>query len=419
MSRRFQQSEMQFGSDSFLDVIANIVGILIILTVLVGLQVARQPPEDPNVVTEVSASAVESVAGVSDERRETLRARQAELTASDLRIGTLTARLTELNQELLVSRQQLKDLENQLQGQVLDIRHREAALRTVDQEAEQLKMQQASLSIEVSEQSAARERTDARFASANAELTVLRTRVEALRQTVEKQDAAVLLVVRQLNEAKDQKVELEENVRQVITETQALREVLQAEAKNTPPADRLQHRLSPVGQTVSGPELHFRVSQGRVSHIPLDELLERMQTQLRSRSAMVMRYGRTEGTVGPVEGYLLSYTAEGDGGSMLAAVQNGETSFRIRVSRWALTNTSSLPEERVEDAVRPGSRFRQTMEASPLDSSVTFWVYEDSFDDFAALREYAHAQEFRVAARPLPEGTPIVGSPNGSTSTAQ
>ncbi|MCA9085200.1 MAG: hypothetical protein KDA81_14145, partial [Planctomycetaceae bacterium] len=42
MSRRSAESSQEFGSDSFLDIIANIVGILIILIVLAGLKVARQ-----------------------------------------------------------------------------------------------------------------------------------------------------------------------------------------------------------------------------------------------------------------------------------------------------------------------------------------------------------------------------------------
>ncbi|MFO0918379.1 MAG: hypothetical protein U0872_08700 [Planctomycetaceae bacterium] len=42
MSRR-PRSESQFGSDSFLDVVANIVGILIILIVIAGLRVSQSP----------------------------------------------------------------------------------------------------------------------------------------------------------------------------------------------------------------------------------------------------------------------------------------------------------------------------------------------------------------------------------------
>ena len=43
MSRRTQRPELEFGSDSFLDVVCNIVGILIILIVVVGVRLQRQP----------------------------------------------------------------------------------------------------------------------------------------------------------------------------------------------------------------------------------------------------------------------------------------------------------------------------------------------------------------------------------------
>ena len=43
MSRRRPKGELQFGSDSFLDVVANIVGILIILIVIAGLRVSQTP----------------------------------------------------------------------------------------------------------------------------------------------------------------------------------------------------------------------------------------------------------------------------------------------------------------------------------------------------------------------------------------
>ena len=47
MSRRFSSGDPDFGSDSFLDIVCNIVGILIILIVVVGVQVQQQPPESP------------------------------------------------------------------------------------------------------------------------------------------------------------------------------------------------------------------------------------------------------------------------------------------------------------------------------------------------------------------------------------
>jgi hypothetical protein len=52
VARREQTSEPAFGSDSFLDVTANLVGVLIILIVLVGLRVAKFPPRPAAVEAE-------------------------------------------------------------------------------------------------------------------------------------------------------------------------------------------------------------------------------------------------------------------------------------------------------------------------------------------------------------------------------
>ena len=43
MSRRATQGETGFGSDSFLDIVANIVGILIILIVIAGIKMSQAP----------------------------------------------------------------------------------------------------------------------------------------------------------------------------------------------------------------------------------------------------------------------------------------------------------------------------------------------------------------------------------------
>jgi hypothetical protein len=48
MSRR-HSGENEFGSDSFLDVLANMVGILIVLVVIAGIRVVRGPDLPPPV----------------------------------------------------------------------------------------------------------------------------------------------------------------------------------------------------------------------------------------------------------------------------------------------------------------------------------------------------------------------------------
>ncbi|MDR3198462.1 MAG: hypothetical protein LBU34_11395 [Planctomycetaceae bacterium] len=51
--------------------------------------------------------------------------------------------------------------------------------------------------------------------------------------------------------------------------------------------------------------------------------------------------------------------------------------------------------------------------------TVTVWVYPDSFEEFMELKRFLYAQGYRVAARPLEFGVPISGSPRGSKSAAQ
>ena len=138
-----------------------------------------------------------------------------------------------------------------------------------------------------------------------------------------------------------------------------------------------------------------------------------------TRRTAVMRFNQFDGVVGPVDGYTMSYTVEKDGPSTLEALQSGDGITRLNVTRWTITPDESLVAETIEEAVRPGSRYRQRIETALPDSVVTMWVYPDSFKGFSTLREVAHGLQLRVAARPLPEGTPIVGSPSGSRSTAQ
>src|SRR5258708_26917009 len=54
MSRK-NRSEEEFGSDSFLDVLANIVGILIILIVSAAARVERGPAASPTISAEEPA----------------------------------------------------------------------------------------------------------------------------------------------------------------------------------------------------------------------------------------------------------------------------------------------------------------------------------------------------------------------------
>ena len=73
----------------------------------------------------------------------------------------------------------------------------------------------------------------------------------------------------------------------------------------------------------------------------------------------------------------------------------------------------------MKQALTPGSLFYTALRSAPTDTTLTFWVYPDSFGSFRELQTFAHQHGFKVAARPLPDGMLIMGSPSGSKSLGQ
>ncbi len=244
-------------------------------------------------------------------------------------------------------------------------------------------------------------------------------RVAALQRTVDSRNEKTRSLGQALATAASSAHEMQEQLRTAVVETLQLQEVLEQNQQAAVPKDRLEHRLSPVTKAAEKAELHFRVINGRVSQIPIEELLERLKAQVQVRRSTVMRFNQFEGTVGPVGGYNMTYVVEKEGPTTLEALQSGDGRTRFNVTRWTIVPDDGLADETIEEAVRPGSRYRQIVETASPDTVATMWIYPDSFTGYSPLREVAHSLMLRVAARPLPAGTPIVGSPNGSQSRAQ
>ena len=91
MGRRSQRPELEFGSDSFLDVICNIVGILIILIVVVAVKVERQPIAQ----AEALANAAQVAPAIPDRESEYAQ-HQSDLEALKLQHSQVASRLQEL-----------------------------------------------------------------------------------------------------------------------------------------------------------------------------------------------------------------------------------------------------------------------------------------------------------------------------------
>lgn len=400
MSRRTQRGELEFGSDSFLDVVCNIVGILIILIVVVGVRVQRQPLQQEQTSTEPAQLASADYTARAQAVAERERAQTAALAAAASR-----------RDEVSRSQQQLQQENSKLEADLKLARGEAAA---IDQELADIRAQQAASDAASKEQLSRRSRQLA------SERTALQERIQQLAESLEKTGTSKRDVEAALVSLQQKHQTTERSRQRAIVETQKLEELLEGlHEKKAQPASRLEHRLSPVTRAVEADEYHFRLEHGQISRIPLNELLERLKDQVHARRAAILKFNQFEGSVGPVAGYSMKYSVEKEGPSPLEALQTGDGRIRVNVSRWEIVPEESRVEESVEAAVLPGARFREQLETCPPDSVITLWVYEDSFAGFPALRELAHSLALRIAARPLPPDAPIVGSPNGSRSTAQ
>lgn len=400
MSRRTPRGELEFGSDSFLDVVCNIVGILIILIVVVGVRVQRQPPQQEQRNT---APTPQPVAADQAQLASDAAARERSQTAA---LNNAASR----RDELVRSQQQLQQESSQLEDD-LQLARTEAA--AIEQELSEVRRQQAE------RDAADQERLSRRSRQLAGERTAIQARIASLTKSLDSTDTQKRSLDAALVSVQEKQQETKKSQQGALVETQRLEELLEELTPKTQPSNRLEHRLSPVTRAVEADEYHFRLENGRVSRIPLNELLERLKAQVLSRRAAILKFNQFDGAVGPVGGYSMKYTVEKEGPSPLEALQTGDGRIRVNVSRWEIVPEETRIEETVEAAVQPGARFREQLETCPPDAVVTLWVYEDSFAGFPPIRELAHSLSLRVAARPLPPGSPIIGSPNGSRSTAQ
>jgi hypothetical protein len=338
MPRSAQHDANTPGHDSFLDVVANIVGILIILVIVAGLRTRN--------------ATVEAASSGEDIQQE-IRALEGEkATAGSLR------------GEVFKASAQIEDL------------NRERALRQKERD-------RMALAVAAWEH---------RLQSHRAELNA------------DQQDAYDLRLA--LSKARVQLDQLE-------------RERDRAQAAEPAPT-RIESLPTPLSKTVDDHEAHFQLRAGRVAFIPMDELIETFKAHARQRANRLLTQQEVTDTVGPQGGFRLRYTMERR--EIAQASGNGrvQVGSYAQLKRFTLIPVSNELGEPIDEALAPGSRFRQAI--AKLDrkrATITIWTYPDSFAEFRRLKEDLFCQGFPTAARPLPHHVPIGGSPQGTKSAAE
>lgn len=336
MRRFFTQPDEAVNSDSFLDIVASVVSIMIIMVVLEGSRIKNEP-----VSLSLPASSPAMVEWEKDAAVE--RNMRTDIVKADAEVGAL---------------------------------QREIAGR---------RLQRDVLATTVS---------------------AVEQKLQQYRQRLDTTKRADFDRTRSLSESRSQLEQLVHEREQV---------------ENTPAAPVVVESYpTPLSRAVDGPEAHLLISNGRVVFVPVEPLLEEFQTQARRQVYKLRDQPELTDTVGPIGGFRLRYTLERQDISAETMEETGRGGSYVRLRRWVLVPVLDEQGEPVRLALQEGSDFRRALvKILPGRTAVTIWVYPDGFEAFRQIRKELYRLGYAIAARPLPSGTPISGSPDGSKSAAQ
>jgi hypothetical protein len=188
-------------------------------------------------------------------------------------------------------------------------------------------------------------------------------------------------------------------------ELQRLGQTLTSVVKPSPSV--IQHLPTPMAKTVFGHEIHFRLMGGRLAYVPMTEMIEDMQKDAPRKIDKLRSHSRIEESLPVRDGFGARYSIRREG--------NGAAFEEI----YLLDAEENLGEP-ADQALKSTSLFRSRLSGNdPKRTTVTFWVYPDSFDQFRAIKTELFKMGYLTAARPIPMGVPIGASPEGNRSSAE
>lgn len=340
MARPVPQETEPVNADSFLDIVASVVCIMLIMVLMVGMRIRKTPVEPA-----LSPEAVQANAAL-----EKVQAEERSLRAD-------VAKVTQ------------------------EIRH-------VEQETEARAVHRDILATAV--------------AGMEHDLSTRRSQMDAQSQADFDAAHAVTEACRQLDDLSRQRARVE---------------------TSRPEPVVVESYPTPIGRIVDNDEIHFHLRQGRVACVPVEKLVLAARDDARRKADKLVDHDDlpelTE-TVGPVDGFRFRYTVERF--DRVEELPGGRAVRHtgLRITEWTVIPVTAELGEAVDEALAPDSALRRVLAGHKSDkTTVTLWVYPDSFDAFRLLRKELHRLGFGVAARPLPEGVMIAGSPKGSKSMAE
>lgn len=346
-----KKDSLDAGQDSFLDIIANLVGVLIILVVIVGAQAASSV---------VSLSENEPVV---------------------------------VEDEIDFEKQQAE---------------RKAELSTMQSEATKLRVDHAKL-----EQQANDEKMLAQDLA-----TKRHSMLMAIESVNEKHQSQKQKLLEQLDDRQKRQLQLESEKIRLVSRLESIEKEINAVSATQIESvvETIDHYPNPIAKTVFSNEVHFRLEGGKISYVPMDELVGQMKSEVRLKAEKLKESDVTRETVGPVDGFRLQYEL-----GIVPPEQTGSPNSRIvRFKRFVIQPVDFTAGERLSEALNKDSKFAKILSRQePRRTTVSVWVYPNSFAEHSLLKMWLHDRGFQMASWPLSEGRPISGGPDGFRTSAQ
>ena len=353
MSRQRSELSEAIGTDAFLDIVANLVGILLILLMVIGVRMEDASREAVQTVTE-SAAAVPQPELIEYPDVEVPDATQAKLALSRLK----------------------------------------TSIREADEEAQRIaglmKLQKL-------------DRDNLMLAISQAELELEKRRGELS----ESQQADVALEV--------ERQQLEQDYESILGQLDSLRIAAEEDTQEV-----LQHVATPIAQTVFVREEHFRLKDGRLMFVPLNQMTKQLRTEAPKKMWKLKSSRQTTESIGPQDGFELRYTLRRN--RVPFRTDSGMSAVRevVELDRFVMVPLGNDQGETLSEAFSPNSAFlHRVSQWDTRDTIITVWVYPDSFSEFRQLKSALYERGYLTAARPLPANQLISGSPHGTRSAAQ
>ena len=355
MGRKPQNLADAPGQDSFLDVVANLVGILIILIIVVGVATKKAMVEE---------GVTASMAGGADDSDEEAGTGQGD--DEDDSAGVVK----ELKRSLVGIELDIHSTAKRIEAQGIEVAYR------------RLERDKALTMISAAEKSLEEER-------------------------------------KELDDSQKQKLDESSLFAAAKDELESIKRNRLALERARPTKGVLEHLPTPMARTVFGKEIHLRLGGGRISHVPWDELVEKLKADAPQKIWRLKDSNAFTETLGPIDGFWMRYTLKKTEQTVQTR-QGTSVQQRAELDRFVLLPVSEDVGEPVEAALKPDSDFMTLVQRlDPNRATITIWTYPDSFKHYRTFKKILFDRGFLTAARPLPDGYPLGGSPEGSRSSAE